>query len=708
MRAFLKEVANGGYTHLCLSFLPSEFESAKRQCELTRAEAPHVTIVATGLGSAIDEVANFVDYVSSVSAVGFLRNLLGEVVGAPIINPMATYQSSNNLGEAAAEHVFVTGFSMSTKGNSPIPFNLFNGFSIPHIDSARTIYEQMMERVGSDCANEVYKFFLIEEDFFADFERVNELAQYLANSEVFILFSCFATADSLSRFSMEELVAMGLDTVWLPVDHMNKSLRALFADLQKNGIKTVAFSLMAKEDQNEEKIISLIDYQLGLEATFNQFSLDVPMPGCRAYEQCRRQGRLLGRPWSEFDGWHYPLDHQFLSSEDVEYLQQYACHKDFLELGPSILRALSVALDGWLVWRDSDNERCQERAKHFGRILDGATSIFSPALAFSPSPHVRQWIEKLERNILVERGGATLSSHLRALFYRLRIALGEFWSQATGRTKAFRVSMRRKALRSLKYELKLVSLREDLLDAIQPYVEHWNEFTANRLDGLGSHMDKLNELRRTGSHRIGEYIEQLQSIREQGIDYLNSEPFALLRTDAVSRLNAHIEHLRQLRYEGYEKLHLHVEYLTALRDETVDALQTLKEQLLELKEQGEDAVLPYLEQLDVVRQNGTEAVQSYIEQVSELRAQGMEAVAVEIRGFMNSKDFQALREKIEPLVTAGRPIILYASHQAPIDSREFEWVAQRIRRMFADNAVLPIVGGVCQQLAVVEPLRIIS
>jgi radical SAM superfamily enzyme YgiQ (UPF0313 family) len=91
------------------------------------------------------------------------------------------------------------------------------------------------------------------------------------------------------------------------------------------GIKvhlTFAFGIFG---ETKDTIKKTIDYALSADPDSVQFTILTPFPGTKLFEELDKQGRILTRDWSKYDGHHHCIfQAESISPLDLEEAKQYA------------------------------------------------------------------------------------------------------------------------------------------------------------------------------------------------------------------------------------------------------------------------------------------------------------------------------------------------------------------------------------------------
>lgn len=530
---FTAEVRRGGYSHVGVSFEPTTFAKAQAMCRGAKAADPRVVTVVGGYGTACPEADALADHVCRGEGVRFMRELLGEDPETPFRHPRVynTEQMTMGIVDLGIAAVISTGLGCPNGCEFCITSHYFDCKHIPFMKTGDEIYDTMLDvakgmppkaRTGS------YDFLVIEEDFLLHEKRVRELLACMRRPDApLFLFTCFGSAAAVARYEIEELVAMGLDGVWVGVEGPSApgysklrgvDMKDLFRKLHAAGIMTVASMIIGYDVHDEASVRRDIEWHLELKSTFNQFMLYTPLPGTPLFRGYGRQGRILERPWRDFDGWHFTVDHPNLTPAQAEGLQRHGYRRDFEDLGPGILRTVEISLNGYLAWRDSKDPLLRRRAEANRKALEFALAVFPASRRRAPSPQALAWIEDLERRIVAEIGRPGFRVWAASWAVEAAVTLKGAWETLSGRGELLQVRPRRTEFRALTYEMKLVALRDEILERLE-----------NLRDQGREHLESLRDRGRLQLERTAEAVavEIRGALSRRDLDALRAKLRAL-------------------------------------------------------------------------------------------------------------------------------------------------------------------------------------
>ena len=185
----------------------------------------------------------------------------------------------------------------------------------------------------------------------------------------------FSSANALRRYTMEELVALGVSWVWLGLEGEGSEYakldgtdtRALVAELQSHGIRVLGSSIIGlpehtpRHDRRRDRVRG------GARDGFHQFMLYTPVPGTALYEEHRAKGTLLSEEECSTADAHGQLRFNFRHphiqhGEETDYLLR-AFQRDFDRNGPSITRVAQWLLVNWQRYGHDPDPRVRRRIR---------------------------------------------------------------------------------------------------------------------------------------------------------------------------------------------------------------------------------------------------------------------------------------------------------------------------------------------------------
>ncbi len=196
----------------------------------------------------------------------------------------------------------------------------------------------------------------------------------------------FSSANALRKYSMDELVGLGVSWLWMGLEGEESrysklngtKTRRLVKELQSHGIRVLGSTIIGLENHTPENIDQAIDYAVSHDADFHQFMLYTPIPGTPLYAEHKAAGTLdPDVDVADYHGqFHFNFRHHAISREQSGEFLLRAFRRDFETNGPSLLRMTRTLLQGWKRYRNHPESRVRNRfrreARHFSITFGGA------------------------------------------------------------------------------------------------------------------------------------------------------------------------------------------------------------------------------------------------------------------------------------------------------------------------------------------------
>jgi radical SAM superfamily enzyme YgiQ (UPF0313 family) len=199
--------------------------------------------------------------------------------------------------------------------------------------------------------------------------------------------SVFASANAIRKYSMEELVELGVSWLWMGLESPRSSYtklqgadtHQLTRELREHGIRVLGSTIVGLEHHTHENIADEIEYACAHGTDFHQFMLYTPVPGTPLYQEMSEQGRMLdGIDLADVHGqYKFNFRHAAISRDDSKRFLDWAFWRDFERNGPSLYRICQTMLQGWKRYKDYPDARVRER---FAREMKKLGTSYNAAL----------------------------------------------------------------------------------------------------------------------------------------------------------------------------------------------------------------------------------------------------------------------------------------------------------------------------------------
>ena len=364
----------------------------KKMCELIREHQPQATIVIGGHIATIPDLEEQldVDHVVRGEGVRWFREFLGEDPNRPYNHPLITSGfGTRNAGlelDTKPEHIAAT---LIPSVGCPLGCNfcstsaLFGGKGnsinfYPTGDELFDVMEQIEQKMG------VYSFFVMDENFLFYRKRAIRLLELMEKHNKAWLLHVFSSANALAKYSMDELVRLGIDWVWMGLEGKNSQYNKLndtdtfelVKRLQDNGIRVLGSTIIGLEEHTPENIDEAIEHAVKHDTDFHQFMLYTPIPGTPLHRELSAKGVMKDPKSYHVGDIHGQLifnyHHANIPDGDESEMIVRAFNRDFEVNGPSTARIVRTTLLGYRRFKNHPDARIRRRLKLYAYALPTA------------------------------------------------------------------------------------------------------------------------------------------------------------------------------------------------------------------------------------------------------------------------------------------------------------------------------------------------
>jgi len=321
-----------------------------------------------------------------------MRRYLGEEQSAPVRQPpigsgrqtrIMGIRLPDRKGATAATIIPSVGCPMGCNFCTTSSFFGGKGKFVNFFESGDDLFE-VMSRMEDEL--KVQSFFVMDENFLLHRERAMQLLARMKQANKSWTMSVFASANAIRKYTMQELVDLGVSWLWMGLESPHAAYsklngtdtQRLARELREHGIRVQGSTIIGLEHHTPENIISEIEHAVAHNTDFHQFMLYTPVPGTPLYQQIVSEGRLLDVDYADIHGqFKFNFQHAAISRDDSKRFLDWAFWRDFELNGPSLYRIARTLLTGWKRYKDWPDARVRERFAHeMGRL----SGIYSSAL----------------------------------------------------------------------------------------------------------------------------------------------------------------------------------------------------------------------------------------------------------------------------------------------------------------------------------------
>ena len=432
MKQFKRELRKG-YDYVGISFVIATFGKLQKMCRMVRDVSPGSKIILGGYGTMLPECDEYGDYICREEGVGFMRRLLGEVHKDEPKKHVVLPTRGKVVGYPAMKGAMVLAGLGCPHGCEFCATSHFHKrLHIPLLKTGADLHREI-RRVYKVLGSPKLRIGIIEEDFLLQKDRAREylncVKQDMDNP---MRISCFASAYSVSQWDPEDLVRMGIDTLWIGVESKQAAyaklkgidVKSVFDTLHAHGINTLASLILGHDYHTAENIWEDLDYLVSLNPSLTQFLILTPACNTPLFDRLRLEGRLLDIPHKHWDGFHLAFDHPHIDKSLMEQLILEFYDEEYRRLGPSVIRYVEKQLQGYVRFKNATDPLLRRRAEQYRQGCLDALPIFPSAFRYAPTAEVAQRIRNIQQSIACEIGNGGLKNKILAGFV-LILALAE-------------------------------------------------------------------------------------------------------------------------------------------------------------------------------------------------------------------------------------------------------------------------------------------
>ncbi len=423
---FVEEIKTGQYDVIGISSIISNLFKVRRMCRLIRKYQPQAIIVVGGHIANAPDLKKWVDtdHIVKGEGVRWMRRFLGEDENQPIRHPRITSNISPRImGVPLRNHPGIEDATLIPSVGCPMGCNFCStsamfggkGKCIEFYRTGEEIFD-IMCALESDL--HAKSFFVMDENFLLNQKRALQLLNLMEKHGKSWSLKVFSSVNALRLYTMEQLVALGVEWVWLGLEGKDSrygklagtDTMALVHSLQSHGIRVLGSSIIGIEEHSPENIDEVIDYAVRHNTDFHQFMLYTPIAGTPLYAELEAKGTLLGIAEYHLADIHGQLRFNFRhpnikDGEEGEFLLR-AFHRDFEVNGPSVVRIIRTLLQGWRRYKNHPNARIRARFSHQAANLPikYAGALWAARRRFRRDPHRKQLITQVLDELYAEFG----------------------------------------------------------------------------------------------------------------------------------------------------------------------------------------------------------------------------------------------------------------------------------------------------------------
>ncbi len=428
LERFERELTETDYDVVGISGIIPNFGKVREMCRIVRKLSPKSTIIIGGHVAAIPALDKLIDadYVVRGEGIAWMRRYLGEDPAAPITHPeilsgfgmrVLGMKIPDKTRDTAATIIPSVGCPMGCNFCTTSAFFGGKGQSCNFYESGDELFDVMAHMEHS---MKVSSFFMMDENFLLNRPRAMQLLDRMKKAGKSWSLYVFSSANAIRKYSIEELVQLGVSWIWLGLESPkssyaklhNTDTHLLASELRQHGIKLLGSTIVGLEHHTLENIRQEIEFAVGHGTDFHQFMLYTPVPGTPLFQQMQEEGRMIdGIDLADIHGqFKFNFEHAAISRDDSKRLLDWAFRFDFERNGPSLFRICDTIFQGWKKYHNHPDLRVRQRVANEAAKLrttyDAALWAMEKRLK-KTNLSVSIRIRELRREIEHEFGAAT-------------------------------------------------------------------------------------------------------------------------------------------------------------------------------------------------------------------------------------------------------------------------------------------------------------
>jgi len=393
--AFARELTAHRYDIVGISSIIVNVGKVREMCRMVRELSPDSVIVVGGHVAAIPGLEAMIDadHIVRGEGISWMRRYLGEDEHAPIRHPAIVSGLQTRImgvrlpqrkGGTAAAIIPSVGCPMGCNFCTTSAFFGGKGKFVNFYETGDELFDVMCQ---VESALKVHSFFMMDENFLLHRTRAMRLLERMKQAGKSWELSIFASANAIRKYTMQELVELGVSWVWMGLESPNSSYSKLHGtdatqltqELREHGIRVQGSTIIGLEHHTPDNIAREIESAVAYQTDFHQFMLYTPVPGTPLYQEMADQGRMLTDvdPADVHGQYKFNFRHTAISRDDSKRFLDWAFWRDFERNGPSLYRMCRTMLQGWQRYKNHPDPRVRER---FAREVKKLGSAYNAAL----------------------------------------------------------------------------------------------------------------------------------------------------------------------------------------------------------------------------------------------------------------------------------------------------------------------------------------
>ena len=273
--AFAREISTNRYDVIGISSIIVNVLKVREMCRMVRKLSPASVIVVGGHVAAIPGLEAMIDadHIVRGEGISWMRRYLGEDEHAPIRHPAIVsglrtrvmgLRLPERKGGTAATIIPSVGCPMGCNFCTTSAFFGGKGRFVNFYETGDELF-QVMCRLESEL--KVPSFFVMDENFLLHRRRAMRLLECMKQAAKSWELSVFASANAIRKYTMLELVELGISWVWMGLESPQSAytklegtdIGRLTQELREHGIRVQGSTIIGLEHHTPDNIIEEIE-----------------------------------------------------------------------------------------------------------------------------------------------------------------------------------------------------------------------------------------------------------------------------------------------------------------------------------------------------------------------------------------------------------------------------------------------------------------
>ena len=433
-----EEELRKGYDYLGIQLIAINIEKVARMMRIAREISPQTKIVLGGYGilglhdpppgetrDGAAYILKEADYLCREEGARFMRKILGdEPIDRPITQkflprfanflPGAEGMADKSMGTALVALGCPTGCEFCC---TSAMFKKEKIYVMSPEETFETLKHNCRRNGGRATATTI-----MDEDLLLNPDYVRALGKLIQEDKEFGLrklsYFCFGALRSITQYSMEELLELGVDSIWVGVEssiddvitsehkiekRSCDDVKSTFDGMEHYGIGITASMVLGWDFHTPENIEQDIDFFVGLGPSAYQMTFLTACPGTELYDRMKKRGRI--NPNMTFSDVQQCNAGTFIPKNfELGGLRHYfeLAHKKLYENnGPGIFRMFQLNLNGYETCSQSTRPLLREqKAAFFAERCEKSYPLLEAVARHAPTDIVRNKVRETQEKYL--------------------------------------------------------------------------------------------------------------------------------------------------------------------------------------------------------------------------------------------------------------------------------------------------------------------